>query len=129
MKPICLFFFYALFLVRIEAQTPGAAVRPCLDSVLNFAQQHALKRNEVNWDSVRSLVYAKAAGAQNTSELGPAFSALLGALGDDHGRVLPATGRPGHLLAIWPPPRPARRLDSRCAHRPTSCSQGRCLPV
>ncbi|HNE29257.1 MAG TPA: S41 family peptidase [Saprospiraceae bacterium] len=88
MKPICLFFFYALFLVRIEAQTPGAAVRPCLDSVLNFAQQHALKRNEVNWDSVRSLVYAKAAGAQNTSELGPAFSALLGALGDDHGRVL-----------------------------------------
>ncbi len=84
-----LFVLYCLaFSSVLGAQTPDPALRPCLDSILAQAERTALRRMEVDWDSVRALVYAQAAGATTPAELGPACSALLGALGDDHGRVL-----------------------------------------
>lgn len=88
MKSTNLFLFFALLIGQAKAQMPNPALRPCLDSVLHFAQTNALKRDEVNWDSIRALVYARAAGAQAPGDLGPAYCALLGALGDDHGRFV-----------------------------------------
>ncbi len=93
MKNTWFLFVFALFPLSLA----GQSLQPCLDSVLRHAQQSALNRNEVDWDSIRAQVYAQAAPAQTVADLGPAFSVLLGALGDDHGRVY----YQNQMIAYW----------------------------
>jgi hypothetical protein len=78
-----------LLLVSIQAiAQKNEHTKSVLDLCINHAESASLYRNSVNWDSLRSQVYALAEDADSIPDLFPAMSHLFEALRDEHGRIL-----------------------------------------
>lgn len=73
-----------LFNLACFAQTNVKAI---LDTVLMRTKAISLYTSTVNWDSLQTQVYEKAASARTIAELKPAFELLINRLRDHHARI------------------------------------------
>jgi carboxyl-terminal processing protease len=74
--------------LRLSAITqdgpPSASAKAVLDAAISLVKQHALRRNDVDWDKVEPQTRALAAGAEEPKDVYPAIRYLLTKLGDRH---------------------------------------------
>jgi carboxyl-terminal processing protease len=72
--------------VIASAQMPDS-VRQVLSSFIEHVETASLFREQVDWATIKPLVWQKAEGVSTVAGLKPAFDFLLEALHDEHGRV------------------------------------------
>jgi carboxyl-terminal processing protease len=82
-----------------------------LDSVISESRELSYYSSTVNWDSLSTQMHTLAKGAKEVSDLAPAFTFMLNALRDHHGRVMSTSDYSN--LAYFTDYENARHTDNR----------------
>jgi len=81
----------------VTPMEPGDVISPLaqgyLDQMISLMQNNSVNRRTVDWDMMRTRVFAAAGGAQRISDLSPAIVAALQVLGDGHSAVVTLSGQ------------------------------------
>jgi hypothetical protein len=97
MKPVIPFSIALVLLLslKLQGQTKQGQLRhnikSTIDSVILKAQNNSLNGHCVKWDSIKSVMYQKAAHAKTDKDLRPSLEVLLNSLKDHHGKFIDAT--------------------------------------
>ena len=86
MKITCLIIIILIFTTNHFGQSLD--LQTIIKTVTNHAKEASLYKNNVDWKTLESEVYAKAKNAKTVEDLVPAFNHLLAELGDFHGRII-----------------------------------------
>ena len=72
-----------------ETTWMSAEAQAYLDAAMDLIQEHSIKRDQVDWESLRGRARGQARDAQTTADTHPAIEFVLRALGDFHSFFLP----------------------------------------
>jgi carboxyl-terminal processing protease len=70
-----------------HAQPMADSVKAFLDKSLTIIQTNAINKDSVNWESLKTQVYQKAAGAQTYEAVLPIYPFIFEQIGDHHGAL------------------------------------------
>ncbi len=83
---------YALAVVDVaDAQPPSPEAAEYLETAIQWMESEAMNRDQVDWDRVRVEARGLAGGASAPSDTHIAIRHALGALGDHHSHLIPAS--------------------------------------
>lgn len=77
---------FLIIALNVQAQADDST-RAILNRIVSHAETASLYRKNVNWDTLKTQVFALAKEARTVPELSPALKHLLKGIGDEHGRI------------------------------------------